>query len=72
MQNYTQPINFGISSYELPQWLNAVFVQDRIHLRPTSPSTSGSGTTSRTLTDANNDFAPRIGFAWNPEATRAR
>jgi hypothetical protein len=22
VQNYTQPINFGISSYELPQWLN--------------------------------------------------
>src|SRR6185312_8659506 len=33
VQNYTQPINFGIDSYELPQWLNTAFVQDNIHLR---------------------------------------
>jgi len=32
VQNYTQPINFGISSYELPQCLNAGFVQDSIHV----------------------------------------
>ena len=31
VQNYTQPINFGISSYELPQWLYTGFVQDSIH-----------------------------------------
>src|SRR5262249_11733010 len=30
VQNYTQPINFGISSYELPQWLLSIFVQDSI------------------------------------------
>jgi hypothetical protein len=28
VQNYQQPINFGISSYELPQWLLTAFVQD--------------------------------------------
>src|SRR4029453_5606077 len=30
VQNYTQPINFGISSYELGQWLYTGFVQDSI------------------------------------------
>ena len=33
VQNYTQPINFGISSYKLTQWLYTVFVQDSIHVR---------------------------------------
>ena len=28
VQNYTQPISFGISSYELKQWLIAGFAQD--------------------------------------------
>src|SRR6185436_4023894 len=32
VQNYQQPINFGISSYELPQWLYTAFVQDHINL----------------------------------------
>ncbi len=32
VQNYQQPISFGISSYELPQWLTAVFVQDSIRV----------------------------------------
>ena len=32
VQNYTQPISFGISSYELTQWLTAVFVQDSIRV----------------------------------------
>src|SRR5205807_9713327 len=33
VQQYTQPINFGISSYKLSQWLIAGFVQDSIHVR---------------------------------------
>src|SRR5436305_14215637 len=31
VQQYTQPINFGISSYVLKQWLYAAFAQDSIH-----------------------------------------
>jgi Carboxypeptidase regulatory-like domain/TonB dependent receptor len=66
VQNYTQPINFGISSYVLKQWLNAVFVQDSIHLRHDLTLNVGLRYDQQTLTDANNDFAPRIGFSWSP------
>ena len=66
VQNYTQPINFGISSYELPQWLNTVFVQDNIHLHPDFTLDVGLRYDRQTLTDSKNDFAPRIGFGWHP------
>jgi len=66
VQNYTQPINFGISSYELPQWLNTVFIQDNIHLHRDFTLDAGLRYDRQTLTDAKNNFAPRIGFAWHP------
>ncbi|HEV8169163.1 MAG TPA: TonB-dependent receptor [Pyrinomonadaceae bacterium] len=66
VQNYTQPINFGISSYELPQWLNTLFVQDSIHLHRDFTLDAGLRYDRQTLTDAKNNFAPRIGFAWHP------
>jgi hypothetical protein len=66
VQSYTQPINFGITSYELPQWLNTVFVQDNIHLRSDFTLDLGLRYDRQTLTDAKNDFAPRIGFGWHP------
>ena len=33
VQNYQQPINFGIDRYDLPQWLITGFVQDSIRVR---------------------------------------
>jgi hypothetical protein len=66
VQNYTQPINFGISSYKLPQWLNAVFVQDSVHLRSDLTVDLGLRYDRQTLTDATGNFAPRIGFGWHP------
>jgi hypothetical protein len=66
VQNYTQPINFGISSYNLPQWLNTVFVQDSIHVRSDFTLDVGLRYDRQTLTDAKNNFAPRIGFGWHP------
>src|SRR5262245_33002536 len=66
VQNYTQPINFGISSYELKQWLNNVFVQDSIHLRSDLTVDLGLRYDRQTLTDSKNDFAPRVGFGWHP------
>jgi len=68
VQNYTQPIDFGISSYELPQWLNTVFVQDGIHLRRDFTLDAGLRYDRQTLTDAKKNFAPRIGFGWHPGA----
>ncbi|HEY0005068.1 MAG TPA: TonB-dependent receptor [Pyrinomonadaceae bacterium] len=66
VQSYTQPINFGISSYELPQWLLTGFVQDSIHLRRDLTLDLGLRYDRQTLTDATKNFAPRIGFGWNP------
>lgn len=66
VQNYTQPINFGISSYQLGQWLVTGFVQDSIHLRNDLTIDLGLRYDQQTLTTANADFAPRLGFGWHP------
>jgi len=66
VQNYTQPINFGISSYKLPQWLNTLFIQDNMHLHRDFTLDVGLRYDRQTLTDARKNFAPRIGFAWHP------
>ena len=66
VQNYTQPINFGISSYELPQWLYTGFVQDSIHLSRDLTVDAGLRYDRQTLTDATKNFAPRAGFGWHP------
>ena len=66
VQNYTQPIDFGINSYDLPQWLNTLFVQDNIKLDPTFTLDLGLRYDRQTLTDAKKNFAPRIGFGWHP------
>jgi hypothetical protein len=66
VQNYTQPINFGISSYNLGQWLVTGFVQDSIHLRNDLTIDLGLRYDQQTLTTANSNFAPRLGFGWHP------
>ena len=66
VQNYQQPINFGIDRYDLTQWLYASFVQDHIRVRNDLSIDLGLRYDRQTLTDASKNFAPRIGFAWNP------
>ena len=66
VQSYTQPINFGIDSYELPQWLLTGFVQDDWKVRHDLTLNLGLRYDRQTLTDATKNFAPRIGFGWNP------
>lgn len=66
VQSYTQPINFGISSYNLKQWLLTGFVQDDWKVRPNITLNLGLRYDRQTLTDATKNFAPRIGFGWNP------
>ncbi|HWC98452.1 MAG TPA: TonB-dependent receptor [Candidatus Sulfopaludibacter sp.] len=66
VQNYSQPINFGISNYLLKQWLYTFFVQDSIHVRRDLTLDVGLRYDRQTLTDATKDFAPRIGFGWHP------
>lgn len=68
VQNYTQPINFGISSYDLPQWLLTGFVQDSIHLSPELMLDLGLRYDRQTLTTARKNFEPRVGFTWHPDS----
>jgi hypothetical protein len=66
VQNYQQPINFGISSYNLGQWLLSGFVQDDWKIHSNFTLNLGLRYDRQTLTDATTDFAPRVGFAWHP------
>jgi hypothetical protein len=66
VQQYTQPISFGISSYELNQKLYTAFVQDSIHVTDDLTVDAGLRYDRQTLTDANRNFAPRVGFGWHP------
>jgi len=66
VQQYTQPINFGISSYVLKQWLYAVFVQDSFHVSRDLTLDLGLRYDRQTLTNSTKDFAPRVGFGWHP------
>ena len=66
VQNYTQPISFGISSYELSQWLSAVFVQDSIRVSNDLTLDAGVRYDRQSLSDATNNVAPRVGFGWHP------
>ena len=66
VQNYSQPINFGISTYDLPQWLLTGFVQDSYRVRHDLTLDLGLRYDRQSLTDDENNFAPRIGFGWHP------
>ncbi len=65
VQNYSQPIDFGIDSYELSQWLYSAFAQDSIRLHDVTLDV-GLRYDRQTLTDAKSNFAPRLGFGWHP------
>ncbi len=65
VQQYTQPISFGIDSYELTQWLYTGFVQDSLHWRNVTIDL-GLRYDRQTLTDDKNNLAPRLGFGWHP------
>jgi hypothetical protein len=69
VQNYQQPINFGISSYELSQWLVDAFVQDSVKVHPDLNLDLGLRYDRQTLTTATKNFEPRIGFAWHPRGS---
>jgi outer membrane receptor protein involved in Fe transport len=68
VQQYTQPVSYGISSYELNQWMSVAFVQDSIRVSDQLTVDAGLRYDRQTLTDAKNNFAPRLGFGWHPLA----
>ena len=66
VQQYTEPVNYGITSYELKQWMSVAFVQDSIRLHDDLTIDAGLRYDRQTLTDATTNFAPRVGFGWHP------
>jgi hypothetical protein len=66
VQSYSQPINFGISTYNLPQWLLTAFAQDNFRVTRDFTLDLGLRYDRQTLTDDTNDWQPRIGFGWHP------
>jgi hypothetical protein len=66
VQQYTQPINFGISTYELSQRLYSAYVQDSIRATQNLTLDAGLRYDRQTLTDARKNLEPRFGFGWHP------
>ncbi len=66
VQNYTQPIDFGINSYELTQWLTSVYAQDTYRASSDLTLDLGLRYDNQSLSDSHKDVAPRVGFGWHP------
>ena len=66
VQSYSQPINFGVTTYDLPQWLLTGFVQDSFRVHRDLTLDLGLRYDRQTLTDDKDDWQPRIGFGWHP------
>jgi len=66
VQQYSQPVSYGVTSYEMNQWMSVAFVQDSIRLRDDLTIDAGLRYDRQTLTDATTNFAPRAGFGWHP------
>jgi hypothetical protein len=64
VETYTQ--SYGNASYTVDDTLFAAFVQDDWRMRPNLTINLGLRYELQTFTDSRRDFAPRIGFAWNP------
>ena len=66
VQQYTQPINFGIDRYDLSQKLYSAYAQDSFHLMRDLTVDAGLRYDRQTLTDATKNVSPRVGFGWHP------
>jgi hypothetical protein len=66
VQQYTQPISYGISSYNLKQWMSVLYAQDNFRVRDDFTFDLGLRYDRQTLTDATTNVVPRVGFGWHP------
>ncbi len=66
MQRYQQSFNLGAGTYELSQQIYDVFVQDNYRVRPDVTLDLGLRYDRQTFSDGKKNFAPRLGFGWNP------
>ena len=58
--------SFGTSTYSVHEWLWSAFIQDDWHIRHDLTVNLGLRYERQTFTDDTNNFAPRVGFAYNP------
>jgi hypothetical protein len=61
---YTQ--SFGISGLPYNEWLDGLYIQDSYNLKPNFTVNVGLRYDYETILKDSNNFAPRIGFAWDP------
>jgi hypothetical protein len=66
MQRYQQSFNLGISTYQLGQQIYNVFAQDSYRARSDLTLDLGLRYDRQTFSDGKNNWAPRLGFGWNP------
>ena len=66
IQKYQQSFTLGQSSYVLNQWVYDLFVQDSYRVGNHLTLDLGLRYDRQTFSDSKNDFAPRVGFGWNP------
>ncbi len=63
VQTYTQ--SFGNANYTVNDYLWSLFVQDDYHVRPDLTINLGLRYEQQTFTNSRENFAPRVGFAYN-------
>jgi len=66
IQRYQQSFNLGAGTYALSQWIYNVFVQDSYRVRNDLTLDLGLRYDRQTFSDGTKNFAPRLGFGWNP------
>ena len=66
VQQYTQPVSYGITDYNLKQWMSVVYAQDNFRVSDDLTLDLGLRSDRQTLTDATNNVVPRVGFGWHP------
>src|SRR5204862_4537861 len=66
VQRYTQTFDFGAGTYRSSQWIYALFAQDKLRLTSDLSVDLGLRYDRQTFSDAENNLAPRVGFAWHP------
>ncbi|MGH9615964.1 MAG: TonB-dependent receptor [Acidobacteriaceae bacterium] len=64
VETYTQ--SYGNANYSVDDMLWALFVQDNVRVAPKLTVNLGLRYERQTFTDARADFAPRIGFSYDP------
>jgi len=71
VQQYTQPISYGISSYNLKQWMSVVYAQDNFRVSDDLTLDLGLRYDRQTLTDATRNVVPRVASDGIPTAIHA-